>query len=131
MTGIWSQHAQTYLLTLACITTLTFALPITLMPLTWARWFRWQLPAHTDLAVYFGRCTGVFVLIVEVLLVRAGLTGEGLAYTFQVLMMVAAAMVVLHLVGAIQRIQPFTETLEIGLYAGMFALTVLFYPVAA
>lgn len=131
MIGIWGPHAQIYLLTLACITTLTFALPITLIPLTWARWFRWQLPAETDLAVYFGRCLGAFVLIVEVLLFRAGLTGEGLIYTFQVLMMVAASMVVLHIVGAIQRIQPFTETLEIGMYAGMFALTALFYPVTA
>jgi len=49
----------------------------------------------TDLAVYFGRCNGVFGLILEMLLVRAGL-GEGLVYSFEALMMVASTMVELH-----------------------------------
>lgn len=129
MLGLWHLHAQTYLLVLAATTTLVFAGPIFLCPLAWARRFQWDIPAQTDLAVYFGRCLGAFILIVELLLLRAGLTGEGLVYTFQVLLSIAAFMVVVHIWGAIQRIQPWTETLEIGMYAGMFLLTVLFYPV--
>lgn len=128
MLGLWGAHAQTYLLVLMAATTLAFALPIFLMPLRWARVMGWQLPEHTDLAIYFGRCLGAFVLVVEALMLRAGLTGEGMLFTFQVLVAVAALMVIVHVWGAVQRIQPILETLEIGMYAGLGLLTLLFWP---
>jgi hypothetical protein len=126
--GIWSAHAQTYLLILMAVTTLVFALPIFVVPLSWARVFGWRISGDTDLTVYFGRCLGAFILIVEALMLRAGLSGEGLVFTFQVLLGVAAMMVIVHIWGAVLRIQPISETLEIGMYAGLFVLTVLFYP---
>ena len=129
MLGLWGAHAQTFLLILMAVTTLVFALPIFLMPLRWARRFGWRIPEHTDLAIYFGRCLGAFILIVEALMLRAGLTGEGLVFTYQVLLAVAALMVVVHVWGAALRIQPVSETLEIGMYAGMGVLGLLFYPV--
>ncbi len=129
MIGLWSAYAQTYLLVLSIATTLVFALPIFLVPLLWARLMQWQLPEHTDLAVYFGRCLGAFILIVEALMLRAALTGEALATTFEVLAAVAGFMVVVHIYGALRRIQPWTETLETGFYAGMLVLTLLFWPV--
>ena len=128
MVGLWSTHAQGYLLILMSVTTLVFGLPIFLAPLTWARVLGWRVPADTDLAVYFGRCLGAFILIVEALMLRAGLTGEGLAFTFQVLAAVGALMVVVHVWGAVRRVQPLSETLEIGMYAGLLVLTVMFYP---
>lgn len=130
MIGMWSAQAQSYLLVLSIATTLVFALPIFLMPLSWARVMQWQLPEHTDLAVYFGRCLGAFILIVEGLMLRAALTGEALATTFEVLAAVAGLMVVVHIYGALRRIQPWTETLETGFYAGMLVLTLLFWPAA-
>lgn len=129
MVGLWSAHAQSYLLVLMVVTTLVFGLPIFLIPLTWARVFGWRVPLDTDLAVYFGRCLGAFILIIEALMLRAGLTGEGLAFTFQVLAAVGVFMVVVHVWGAVQRIQPLTETLEIAMYAALLVLTVMFYPV--
>ena len=45
-----------------------------------------------------------------------------------VLIAVAALMTVVHTWGALQRIQPISETLEIGMYAGLGVLAVLFYP---
>lgn len=129
MIGLWSAHAQTYLLVLSIATTLVFALPIFLVPLLWSRVMQWTLPEHTDLAVYFGRCLGAFILIVEGLMLRAALTGEALVTTFEVLAAVALLMVVVHIYGALRRIQPWTETLETGFYAGMFVLTLLFWPV--
>lgn len=129
MIGIWSAHAQTYLLVLCIATTLVFAAPIFLVPLSWARLMRWKLPEHTDLAVYFGRCLGAFILIVEGLMLRAGLTGEALLTTFEVLAAVGLFMVAVHVYGALRRIQPWTETLEIGFYAGMFIVTLMFWPV--
>ena len=128
MIGLWNAHAQAYLLVLMAITTITLVPPRSSSPLAWARLFRWKMPSEPDLALYFGRCLGAFVLIVEALMLRAGATGEGLIYTFQVLLAVAALMVIVHVLGAVQRVQPITETLEIGMYAGMFILTVLFYP---
>ncbi|MDN6860090.1 hypothetical protein QO207_26165 [Pseudomonas sp. CAN2814] len=128
MIGSWSAHAQTYLLVLSIATTLVFALPIFLAPLLWARVMQWTLPEHTDLAVYFGRCLGAFILIVEALMLRAALTGEALLTTFEVLAAVAGFMVVVHIHGALRRIQPWTETLETGFYAGMLVLTLLFWP---
>ena len=129
--GLWGTHSQRFLLVLMVITSLAFALPIFFMPLTWARWMKWRQPKEADghdLAVYFGRCLGVFILIVEALMLRAALTGEGLLFTYQVLLGVAAGMVIVHIWGALQRIQPFTETLEIGMYSGMGILALLFYP---
>lgn len=128
MIGSWSAHAQTYLLVLSLATTLVFALPIFLVPLQWARVMQWRLPEETDLAVYFGRCLGAFILIVEALMLRAALTGEALLTTFEVLAAVAGFMVVVHIYGALRRIQPWTETLETGFYAGMLTLTLMFWP---
>ena len=127
MIGLWNTHAQGYLLVLMAVTTVTFALPLFVAPLAWARLFHWRLPGETDLAVYFGRCLGAFVLIVDALMLRAGATGEGLGFTFQVLLAVATLMIIVHVWGALQRIQPITETLEVCMYAGIFILTILFY----
>lgn len=128
MAGIWSAHAQAYLLVIAAITTPLFALPIFLAPLRWARVLGWRIPEHTDLAVYFGRCLGAFVLIVEALMLRAGLTGAGLLLTYQVIVAVSALMVAVHAWGALQRVQPLLETLEIGMYGGLGLLALMFWP---
>ncbi|MCX7054497.1 MAG: hypothetical protein NTU56_09850, partial [Proteobacteria bacterium] len=78
---------------------------------------------------YFGRCLGAFILIVELLMLQAVLNGTGLIFTFQILLAVSAFMIVVHVWGALLRIQPVSETLEIGMYSGLALLTVLFYPV--
>lgn len=126
--GIWGEHARDYLLVVAIVTTLAFALPIYLAPLRWGRLMGWRIPADPELTIYFGRCLGAFILIVEALMLRAALTGEGLLYTFQVIIAVAGLMTVVHIWGALQRIQPLLETLEIGMYAALLALTLLFWP---
>ncbi len=128
MIGIWAAHAQAFLFVLMILTSAAFALPIFLAPLTWARRFGWRIPEHTDLAIYFGRCLGAFILIVEMLMLRAALTGTGLVFTFQVLIAVAVLMTIVHIWGAVQRIQPISETLEIGMYSGLGLLAVAFYP---
>src|SRR5882757_4040825 len=131
MLGLWSAYSQLFLIVLVCITSLVFALPIFLVPLTWARWFGWRIPQERDLAIYFGRCLGAFVLVIEALMLRAGLSGVGLLFIYQALLGVAALMVIVHIWGALLRIQPISETLEIGMYSGMFLLAVLFYPLHA
>jgi len=128
MVGTWGSHAQAFLLVLLLVTSAAFALPIFLAPLAWARRLGWRVPEDTDLVIYFGRCLGAFIIVVELLMLRAALTGTGLVFTFQVLIAVAVLMTVVHIWGAVQRIQPVSETLEIGMYAGLGILAVLFYP---
>lgn len=129
MIGVWSEHAATYLLVLGIVTALVFATPLFLVPLRWARVFGWSLPGDTDLAVYFGRCLGGLALAVDALVLRGALTGVGVAFAFQVLILAGVMMVIAHAWGALARIQPLSETLEIGFWALLVILSLLFYPV--
>lgn len=128
MLGLWSTHAQQYLLWLTLATTMVFALPIFCFPLVWARLMGWTLPSHTDLVVYFGRCLGAFILILEAMMLRAALSGVAIRAVFEMLLAVAVMMIIVHVYGALRRVQPLSETLEIGFYAGLLVLTLLFWP---
>lgn len=128
MLGLYSNHASTYLLILTISTTLAFALPIFLKPLVWARLMQWKIPQETDLAVYFGRCLGAFILIIELVALRAALTGADLRLAFDLMFCVYGFMTVVHVYGALRRIQPITETLEIGFWILLAVLNLLFYP---
>lgn len=128
MIGIWNEHAQTYLLVFSITTSLFFALPIFFKPLAWAKLMLWEIPKETDLAVYFGRCLGAFICIVELITLKAAITGVGLLFTFEMLIAVFVFMLVVHIYGAIKQIQPITETLENILWLVLLLLTLAFYP---
>lgn len=128
MIGVWSGHAQSFLLIFGIAAGLTFSLPILLAPIAWAKVFRWDNPDDTDLAVYFGRCLGVFLVVLNGFVIRAGDTGDGVAWIFPLLILIFAGMTIVHIWGAIQRIQPITETIEIGFYFAMFMLGLMFWP---
>lgn len=128
--GVWGHYSREFLCAVIAFTLPVFALPIFLRPLQWARRFGWPIPgdeAGHNLALYFGRCLGAFILIVEGLMVRAVL-GTGAEFTFQILIAVAVLMVWVHIVGWREGRQPFSETLEIGMYSGLGLLALLFYP---
>jgi nitrate reductase gamma subunit len=124
MIGAWSAHAQTFLLVASILSALGLSLPIFLVPLAWARRFGWTIPDHTDLAVYFGRSLGALAVTINLLTLRAALTGEALVPAFEVTLIVSLLMVVVHVYGALRRVQPVSETLEIGFWAAiaLFAL---------
>lgn len=128
MLGYYAQYSSVYITTLMIVTTLFFALPIFIAPLTWARLMQWTIPEHTHLAIYFGRCLGAFILVVEVTMLRSATTGTSFSYAFDILFVVFTLMFVVHVYGAIKRIQPITETLEIGFWMILFVLNMLFYP---
>jgi len=129
MLGQFSDYAVTYLWVLGSITTFTFALPLFFVPLIWAKCMLWRVPEDTDLAEYFGRCVGAFVLVVEFFILKAAMTGQHLQFTFDMLMVVFSLMLIVHIYGALRRIQPITETLEIGLWAFLLVITIICYPV--
>jgi len=128
MVGIWSEHASEFLVGFGAVALVVFALPIFLVPLTWARAFRWNLPEDTDLAIYFGRCLGVLAVVLSASVLCAGLGGDGVLLMFQLMIPVFIGMTLVHVWGAIRRIQPVTETIEIAFWAGLIVLGLLFYP---
>jgi hypothetical protein len=55
--------AQGFLIAAATIFFLGYALPLFVVPLAWAKWFRWKLPAEPALTIYFGRCLGAVGIV--------------------------------------------------------------------
>jgi hypothetical protein len=128
MIGVWSQHAEIFLLALGVGTALLFSLPISFAPLRWARLVGWSVAQDDALALYFGRCLGAFALILNFFMLRAGFSGAHLTATFEFMALVWAAMIVVHVVGALQGVQPILETLEIIFWIALAGLTALFWP---
>jgi hypothetical protein len=129
MIGMWSELSQNYLMYLMLGTTIAFSIPIFLCPLTWARLMKWTIPKQTNLVLYFGRCLGSLALVLEYVTYQAASTGIGEVLIYQFWIGICAFMVVLHIYGAIKKIQPITETLEIGLWVGLLFLSLAFYPI--
>jgi hypothetical protein len=128
MIGIWGAHAQTFMLVFAVLAAVAFALPMIFAPLQWARVLQWNIPEDTDLAVYALRCLGSLGLIVLLLAFRAAVTGEGLLFVYELFIPFFLLMVLVHIYGAIRKIQPMTETLEIGFWLILLVLAVCFMP---
>lgn len=128
MLGYYAQYSSVYITTLMIVTTLFFALPIFIAPIAWAKAMRWTIPDHQHLAIYFGRCLGAFILVIEAAMLRSVMTGTSYSYAFDLLFMVFGLMFAVHVYGALKRIQPITETLEIGFWVMLFVLNILFYP---
>jgi hypothetical protein len=130
MTGMLAAHAEPFLRAVSLFTVVVFSIPILVAPLTWARVFRWNVDARSDLALYFGRCLGVFAVLMSWGAWYAADHPEFRPIYFNVLVAFCLGMVVVHLVGAIQKVQPWTETAEIPMWGGLALLGVLFMPVA-
>jgi hypothetical protein len=130
LVGVWGAQAQSFLFWFVVVTSVAFVAPLTLAPMAWARAFQWRLPEDPDLAFYFGRCLGALAVAVEFFLWRGS---RDLAVTPSAVVAIGifcAIMVVVHIDGAIRRIQPWTETVEIPLWAGAALGCILFYPAA-
>ena len=117
MIGAWSGGAGTFLQVTAVLVFL-FALPMLLTPLTWARALGWSIPpGDTSLAVYFGRCLGGVVCVLSGFAVVASERPEVQPFFFQLMVCVLSVNIAIHLYGALRRVQPLSETLEIGAWA--------------
>ena len=130
MIGIWSAHAQTFMLVFAIVAMVGFVIPMLFAPMFWARMLLWKIPEDTDLAVYSLRSLGSLGLAVLLITLRAAITGEGLLFVYELFIPFFALMVLLHLYGAIKKIQPITETLEIGFWLVLLFLGLCFMPAA-
>ena len=104
---------------------LVYGLPLLLAPLGWARIFCWRLPAERDLAVYLGRCLGGVAIAIVVAAFRAAPAPAGHPLVFELIAVSCGLLTLVHVWGALRRTQPWTETVEIALYAAVTAIAVI------
>jgi hypothetical protein len=128
MIGVLGAHASTFLRVVAIGTIVLFGGPMVVAPMRWARVLGWTIPSHTDLAVYFGRCLGAVIGVLGLAALWAAAHPTLQSFFFLMLAGCAAAMVLVHVWGAVRRIQPPAETWEIGYWLGLLALTLAFWP---
>lgn len=128
MVGLFAEHSTTFLRVVALLTLVAFAVPISLAPLSWARTLRWRVEAQPELALYFGRCLGVLALVLVWAAWHAAAHAELQPFYFQIFIGNTALLTLVHIVGAAQKVQPWTESAEIPFWGGLSVLGVLFYP---
>lgn len=110
--------ASWFLLLAVVFFTIIYGVPLCMAPLRWARWFQWELPTgNNDLTVYFGRCTGALAVTIIIMAVQGISDPKGHRMVFDFIALACGLLTGLHIWGAIQRMQPWTETAEIVMYA--------------
>lgn len=128
MIGIWSAYTKMFLVINLIGIVVVFALPMTLYPMKWAKFLGWHIPNHDHLAVYFGRCLGGMALVVALIGFQALQDSTLLMYYYNIVMVIFAAMMFIHIYGAVKKIQPISETIEIGFWLAQIVVCLCFYP---
>ncbi len=128
MVGIWQSYSDIYLYVAAAAMLLGFGLPLMIVPLDWARAFRWRVPEQTELVVFLARSMGIVISLMAIFAIQATRVPVAKPFFFDLMLCTFAAMLVLHVQGAIRRTQPVTETAEIGLWIVLLTVTLGFYP---
>lgn len=129
MLGMWNGYAGPFL-QVASALTLALGAPMMITPLGWARVLQWKTPAETDLTVYFGRCLGGVVTVLAIFGFFASTNPTVQPFFFQVMLSAVGLNILIHIYGALKKIQPLTETIEIGAWVLLFIAGILFYPIA-
>jgi hypothetical protein len=131
MIGSWSNYCSTFLVGLPVLILVAFALPMLFAPLSWAKTIGFSLPEQTDLAVYFGRSLGVAAIGICVICLLASRTPAAQPIVVDGLLVISGLYVITHIHGAIRKIQPLAETLEIGFWAALTAVLLAIHPVGS
>ncbi|MCX6027547.1 MAG: hypothetical protein NTY23_15090 [Chloroflexi bacterium] len=129
MVGIWQAYAGTYLIVAGIAMLATFGIPLLTVPMSWARLMRWEIPPPGQLVTFLGRSLGLFVSVIAVYAFKVAVTPQAQPFFFQLMLWLFVAMIGLHVYGALKRVQPITETIEIGLWVVLLLVTLAFYPV--
>ena len=72
---------------------------------------------------------GAFAIVTNIMFMQAAIYNLGTPFIYQFFILFCILMVIVHIWGALLRIQPVTETIETGFWALLLVLNVLFYPV--
>jgi hypothetical protein len=128
MVGMWESYAGAFLIVTGVATLAGFGIPLLVVPMTWARLMRWQIPPPGQLVTFLGRSLGIFTSVVGVYAFRAAGMPQAQPFFFELMLLVFVGMIGLHVYGALKRAQPITETMEIGLWIVLFVLALAFFP---
>jgi hypothetical protein len=128
MTTAGSRKSSAFLLGAGAVGLAAFGIPLLFSPLRWARTLRWRVPSDTDLTVYLGRSLGALAVAIGVSALRAARRPEEHRIIFEVGFLTGALLAAVHVWGALQRRQPWTETAEIAFWSAMAAGALLAYP---
>jgi hypothetical protein len=128
MVGMWNPYLHIYLYVLAVGMLIGFGIPLVLVPLQWARLFRWEVSQPEQLAAFLGRSVGIFVCVLSVFAFRVVNTPAVQPFYFDMLLGIISGSILIHIYGAIRRTQPITETIEILLWFFLLFATLAFYP---
>ncbi len=130
MIGIWQSYANVYLIVAGVAMLLPFGLPLLVAPMAWAKLLRWET-TPVQLASFLGRSVGLFISVIAIYAFIAAATPQAQPFFFQLMLLLVAGNLGLHVFGAIKKWQPITETIEIGVWALLFLVTLAFYPAGA
>jgi len=129
MVGMWSQYLQIYLYVLSVGMLIGFGLPLLLVPMRWARLFRWEIPQPQEMAAFLGRSLGVFICVIAIFAFRAANIPAVQSFFFDMVLWILIGSILLHAYGAIRKTQPITETVELILWFLLLFVTLACYPV--
>ena len=129
MIGIWQSHVDLFLIVAGVAMLLAFGLPLLVVPIRWARLFRWEVPQSQALVTFLGRSMGIFISIMAIFAFKAAENPSYRPFLFDLMLWIFGGMIVLHIYGALRKAQPFTETIEIALWVVLSLVTLGFYPV--
>ena len=128
MIGMWGSYSSHYLYVAAIGILGAFGLPMLLVPMMFGRILGWQIPDHEHLAIYFGRCLGGMACVIAVFGIHVAGTPALQPFFFNLMLGMFCILTLVHIYGAIRKIQPISETIEIIFWFGLIVLTLCFYP---
>ncbi len=117
------KRARIFLLVAGSLFLVFFALPILFIPYTWAGWFSWDSVVHNDLTTYFARSLGAVATAISGVAIYASFSPARYRALFQIVTITAVLLALVHLWGLIQSSQPWTEDVEVLLYAALALLS--------
>jgi hypothetical protein len=129
MVGAWSSYTGTFLAWFPLLIMLVFGLPMLIAPMAWGRIIGFRLPDQTELTVYFGRSLGVAISGLALAAYGASSFAPAQGVVMDGLILTAFLYVLTHVHGAVMRIQPLIETLEIAFFSTLVLLMLAVYPV--
>ena len=113
---------------------IALAIPIALVPMRWAGWLLWQVPAkyegsddERNLSLYFGRCLGGLAIAYCFVCLYVAYTEVVPKVVMIQTILIGLSLTLVHAYGAIKKIQPVTENWEILAYGGLTVWAVRLY----
>lgn len=129
MIGIWTSYNNIFLILAGVVMLAAFGLPLMLVPMSWARVYRWDLPQPQNLSKFLGRSLGVFITIMAIFSFKVTQTPDAKKFFIDLMLWIFGGMILLHVYGAIRKTQPVTETFEILMWVVLSTITLCFYPI--